>query len=73
MRQIKEWVQQGNPNCHHMLMLLQALRKATKPAVNPKEVRRAYDEAIIAAGRLGFLHHQALANRLAGSFFLQSK
>lgn len=66
LAKLEDYVRQGNVNCHHMLMLLRAELVAVTGA-NPK---KDYDLAISAAGRLGFLQMQALANERAGIFFL---
>ena len=69
--QIRTWVKKGNPNCHHMLLLLQAetmgLSKAEKMT---SRVKKEYSDAIASAARAGFLHHQALGNERAALFFV---
>jgi len=52
-----------------MLLLLRAehLSVTSKKA---DKVKEAYDEAIVAAARLGFQHNQALANERAGIYCL---
>lgn len=67
IRVIEKWVSRGNVNCHHMLLLLRAEQVVGK---NIEQVQRAYDAAIAAAGRSGFLNNQALANERAGIYFL---
>lgn len=69
LRQIEAYFKAGNVNCHHMMLLLRAERRSLGHA-EPKE---DYDRAISAAGRVGVMHHQALANELAGSYFLRRK
>lgn len=76
IRQIRNWVKKGNPNCHHMLLLLQAERLSLSRR-NRKHQRartqKEYDDAIASAARAGFLHHQALGNERAALFFLECK
>jgi hypothetical protein len=64
------WVGQGMVNGHHMLLFLRAADMSGSSA-KPEDVRKAFDEAIKAAARLGFLHNQALANQRAGLYFLE--
>ena len=61
IHRLEQWVRKGNVNCHHMLLLLRAELHPTQ---------QAFDEAIAVAGKLGFLHNQALGNERAGLFFL---
>ena len=56
-------------NTHHMLLLIEAVQLSTKTKSDPPSVRAAFNEAIIAAGRSGFLHHKGLACQLAGHYF----
>ncbi|CAB9511772.1 Histidine kinase [Seminavis robusta] len=62
------WVEGGNWNVHHLLLLLKAEELATKKAL-AEEVRLAYDEAIQASAKLGFLQSRALGNERAGIHF----
>jgi len=69
--QIQSWVKKGNPNCHHMVLLLQAETMGIKDRRNAAaRIRRAYDDAIASAARAGFLHHQALANECVQAYIL---
>jgi len=70
IRRMEQWVQNGVVNCHHMLKLLRAEQLAGSSKAKTDAVGRAFDNAISAAGRLGFLHNQALANERAGIYFL---
>lgn len=72
LTQLLKYCKIGNPNCHHMYLLLKAEQEAASRRRKPQDsVQRAYDEAVLAAGRLGFTHHQALANERAGIYFLR--
>ena len=68
LRKLEKWVRKGNANCLHMAQLLRAELMPLKSPVEDKQA--AYDNAIVSAGKLGFLHDQALANERAGVFFL---
>lgn len=61
------------PNVYHYIALLRAENYAFihRRLKDTSKIRRAYDDAISASGRLGILHLQALANERAGLFFLQ--
>lgn len=65
LAKLESFVAKGAGNCHHMLLLLRAEFRSLH--ASPKT---AYDQAITAAGRLGYVHHQALANECAGRYFL---
>lgn len=67
MNKLERYLRKGCVNGHHMLKLCKAFQVSLKEDVS--ETQKAYDEAISAAGRLGFLHHQALGNELAAMFF----
>ena len=69
-KQIQTWVKKGNPNCHHMLLLLQAETLSLSSKNNVARIRKGYDDAVASAARSGFLHHQALANERAALFFV---
>lgn len=74
---IEKWVRSGAVNCHHMFLIMRAEQAACcregcrklQSKEDRKKIQNKYDEAIAAAGRLGFLHHQALINERAGAFF----
>jgi hypothetical protein len=57
-------------NCSHMLLLLQAETLSASSAES-EVVRKSFDDAITMAGKLGFLHNQALGNERAGVYFLE--
>jgi hypothetical protein len=67
---MQKWVRKGVINCCHMILLLQA---ETLPAssADSEDVRKSFDNAITMAGKLGFLHNQALGNERAGVYFLE--
>lgn len=67
-RLVYEAARNGNPNAHHMTLLLHAEERAASRRPIADTVRKLYDDAITAAGRAGFLHHHALANERAGVF-----
>jgi hypothetical protein len=53
-----------------MLLLLQA-ETLSASSVESEIVRKSFDDAITMAGKLGFLHNQALGNERAGVYFLE--
>jgi hypothetical protein len=69
VRKLEKFVEQGNINCQHMVLLLQA-ELASIDNGAPRQVQAAYDKAIRLAGRSGFTHHQAIGNEQAGAYFL---
>jgi hypothetical protein len=71
VRRMEKWVSQGVINCQHMLLLLRAEALSGSAAAKSVDVARAFDDAIAMAGKLGFLHNQALANERAGVYFLE--
>lgn len=73
LRKLKALVRKGNPNCHHMYLLLKAEQVSlTCSPSNTAKIRTAFDAAIRASQRLGYLHHAALANERAGECLLES-
>ena len=66
---IRSWVQGGNINLSHKLMLLNAEYEALNERQGDK-LRKLYDLAIAAASRGGFIQDAALANERAGLCFL---
>lgn len=68
-REIKRWHQAGNINCHHMVALFEA-EKAVVCSAKQEKVKKKYDEAIAIASRYGLRQDCALANELAGEYFL---
>ena len=64
---IKDWSQKGNPNTQHYLLLLRAEKAECKGKL--EQALSFYKEAILRAGRGGYIHDQALANeRLAAHY-----
>jgi hypothetical protein len=53
------------------MMLLLRAELASLDYRDSKKVQRSYDDAIAAAGKLWFMHHQALGNERAGVYFLK--
>jgi predicted ATPase len=72
LRKLEKFVDEGNNNCHHMMLLLRAELASLDNDVS-REVQVAYDKAIRSAGRMGFMHHQAVGNELAGVYFLEQR
>jgi hypothetical protein len=74
LRKLEKCVRSGNVNCHHMMLLLRADYIALASHSDPGMVKRAYGDAITAAGKLGFMHHhQAIGNERAGVYFLEQQ
>lgn len=67
---MQKWVRKGVINCRHMILLLQAETLSASSA-DSEVVRKSFDNAITMAGKLGFLHNQALGNERAGVYFLE--
>ena len=74
-KKVQSFHNQGNVNCHHIVLILQAefLSLSQKKDDDTSAVQAAYDKAITVAGKRGFLHDQALGNELAGQYFLKRK
>jgi histidine kinase len=73
LHRLEQFVRDGSVNCCHMMLLLRAELASLTCSKDTKKVRFAYDEAIAAAGRLGFTNHQAVGNERAGVYFLEQK
>jgi hypothetical protein len=73
LRKIENFVRGGNVNCHHMMLLLRAEYIALTSHSDPGMVQHAYGDAMTAAGKLGFMHHQAIGNERAGVYFLEQQ
>jgi hypothetical protein len=56
-----------------MMLLLRAEYIALTSHSDPGMVQHAYGDAITAAGKLGFMHHQAIGNERAGLYFLEQQ
>jgi predicted ATPase len=72
VRKLEKFVDQGNVNCQHMVLLLLAELASIDNGAS-KQVQAFYDKAIRAAGRTGFTHHQAIGNEQAGLYFLNKQ
>jgi hypothetical protein len=70
--ELRSWVAKGNPNTRHLVYLLDAALLSTRRSSTTPEVQHWYDKSIAAARRAGFVHDAALANELAGQYFLES-
>jgi histidine kinase len=68
-RELQSWMAKGNPNTRHLVLLLDAAYLSTRKG-NANVVQRMYDKSIALARRTGFVHDAALANELAGVYFL---
>jgi len=73
LRRLQKMLRRKCPNVFHFVALVEAedLAFVYRKRKNTEALRRRYDKAIAAAGRLGILHIQALANERAGLFFLR--
>lgn len=70
LRLFDKWAREGVANIRPMFLMLQAEHYSTSSSKKSLElVRNAWDDSITAASRLGFIHLQALANELAGTYF----
>jgi hypothetical protein len=70
VKRMAEYVRQGVINCGLMHLFLTA-EALSGSSAEPAVVRRAFDDAIAVAARLGILSTQALANERAGVYFLE--
>ena len=65
-------VAKGNVNCMYMVDILQAEELSTRGSPSDKSLVStacdAYDKAIHSVTSTGHIHHEALANELAGSY-----
>ena len=57
-------------NAHHMLLILEA-EELSGTNKEFDVVRRAFDDAIAVAGKLGFMNNHALVNERAGVYCLE--
>ena len=57
---INSWTKKGNPNCLHMDTLLDAER--ARVGKQSHAAIKAYESAVVLAGKCGMLHEQALAS-----------
>jgi predicted ATPase len=71
MNLISKYVKDGRMNCPPLFCLLQAIQKSgTSDKSRKAEVHQAFDDAISANARGGFLQFEAIANEMAGEFML---
>ena len=67
--QMKIWANSCKENFYHRYLLIEAeLERITG---NPLEAMEFYDQAIDLAGESGFVQNEAIANELAGTFWLK--
>ena len=61
-KKVQNFHEQGNVNCHHIVLLLQAefLSLSPKKDDDTSAVQTAYDKAITVSGKRGFLHDQLI-------------
>ena len=74
LQMLEQFVAGGNVNCPHMALILQAEHMglgALQSRGGGPTAQIFYDNAIIAAGKSGFIQEQALANELAAGYFLR--
>jgi hypothetical protein len=65
-KQLRTWVEQGNPNILHLFELLNAeITSLDCKMNNCLNIQKGYDKAIMLSARLGALHLQALGNESA--------
>jgi hypothetical protein len=69
LKKTKAWVEQGNPNCVHILYFLQAEKASCDGTFD--EARKLYDKSITSAARNGFRSDRALANERCAHMFQQ--
>lgn len=69
-KELGTWLEKGNLNTRHVVLLLDAELAAMKKQ-KPDKVRSMYESSISLASRCGFVHHSALANERAGQYFLE--
>lgn len=67
-RQMQEWAEHCPANFEHMHLLVEA--EAARLTEQDQRAMDYYDRAIEAAGTHGLMHDEALANELAGKFWL---
>ncbi|KAG7363761.1 multi-sensor signal transduction multi-kinase [Nitzschia inconspicua] len=71
LKKVKGWVDQGNPNCVHILYLLQAEKFHCDGSI--EEARTHFDKSIVTAARNGFLSDRALANERCARMYQRMK
>jgi predicted ATPase len=70
---LNEWVEVGLGSCKHMVLILHAELSAATGKDERPEIENAYQKAIRSARDAGALHHEALANELAGCWLAGQK
>ena len=72
LHRLEKMQRRGCPNVYHYVALIHAEDCAftNRKRKDTTGIRRMYDKAIVASGRLGILHIQAIANERAGLFLL---
>lgn len=68
LRKIRKWADNCPENFRHKLLLIEA--EISRLKGNNEKAVRLYDQSIQSAHENGFIHHEALANELAGRFHL---
>ena len=72
LRAMKKVMKRGGANTLHKYLLMKAeFAAAISSAKNESQHKAAYDNAISAASRAGFTNDAALANELAGMYFMR--
>ena len=72
-REIQLWTNKGDPNTQHLAHLLDAERMVVTHRDRADEIECTYDKAIETASKGGFVQDAALANELAGIYFLSNR
>jgi hypothetical protein len=70
MNKLRSWVQEGAVNFYHRLLLLDAQYSSLSKRMKSQTIKSNFEKAIHSAARGGFLQDHALANQLAGEYFL---
>ena len=71
IRKLEKGTKQGMVNVHHMYLIAKAERMTLKKKIAQATVKAAFDKAISVSIRCGFTQNAALANELAGRFFMR--
>jgi hypothetical protein len=69
-KKLESWVKQGNPNVHHMLLILNAEEAYVRKDKMDK-IKKLYDKAISVSRRSGFTHNAALVSERCGRFLIE--
>jgi predicted ATPase len=73
MKNLMEKFNTGLNNLHRYYIMLADCDATFEKKKNKEQVRKAFDQAISAASKTGFLQDAALANELCGEFFLEGE